>query len=127
MATSFAPAISERCSSGSPKTACSSSSDAIGVAYELLRRGGAEAAIAGGSESIINQLGHSDFQRVRLGIGRPGTEEDSSGYVLSEFTEDEHPIMVEMIDATTDLVEELINEGSLDPVTLNLGNTEEEL
>ncbi len=80
-----------------------------------------------GMGSIVNQLGHGDFQRVRLGIGRPGTEEDSSGYVLSEFTEDEHPIMVEMLDATTDLVEELINEGSLDPVTLNLGNTEEEL
>ncbi len=80
-----------------------------------------------GMRSIVNQLGHGDFQRVRLGIGRPGTGEDSSGYVLSEFTEDEHPIMVEMLDATTDLVEELINEGSLDPVTLNLGNTEEEL
>lgn len=80
-----------------------------------------------GMASIVNQLGHSDFQRVRLGIGRPGTGEDSSGYVLSEFTEDEHPIMAKMLDATTDLIEELIKEGALNPITLNLSNTEEEL
>lgn len=80
-----------------------------------------------GMESIMTRLGHGDFGRIRLGIGRPGTEQDSSSYVLSEFTDDEHPIMERMLDATTDLVEELINEGALNPVTLNLSNTEEEL
>ncbi len=46
-------------------SACSSSSDAIGVAYELLRRGDAQAAIAGGSESIINPLGISGFNALK--------------------------------------------------------------
>ncbi len=80
-----------------------------------------------GMESIVNRLGHGDFGRVRLGIGRPETREDSSRYVLSEFTGDEHTIMEKMLDATTDLVEKLINEGTLDPITLNLSNAEEEL
>ncbi|MFV2082059.1 MAG: aminoacyl-tRNA hydrolase, partial [bacterium] len=80
-----------------------------------------------GMESIVNRLGHSDFGRIRLGIGRPENRKDSSSYVLSEFTGDEHTIMEKMFDATTDLVEKLINEGTLDPITLNLSNAEEEL
>ncbi len=46
-------------------SACSSSSDAVGVAYELVKRGGAAAALAGGSESIINQLGISAFNALK--------------------------------------------------------------
>ncbi len=46
-------------------SACSSSSDAIGVAYELIKRGDAQAAITGGSESIINPIGISGFNALR--------------------------------------------------------------
>ena len=46
-------------------SACSSSSDAVGVAYELLRRGDAQAAIAGGSEAIINPLGLAAFSALK--------------------------------------------------------------
>jgi len=46
-------------------SACSSSSDAIGVAYELVKRGDVQAAIAGGSESIINPIGISAFNALR--------------------------------------------------------------
>lgn len=45
-------------------SACSSSSDAIGVAYELIKRDGAQAVIAGGSEAIINPLGISAFNAL---------------------------------------------------------------
>ena len=46
-------------------SACSSSSDAIGVAYELIKRGGAQAAIAGGSEAVINPIGVAGFNALR--------------------------------------------------------------
>jgi len=46
-------------------SACSSSSDAIGVAYELIRRGDTQAAIAGGSEAIINYLGITAFNALK--------------------------------------------------------------
>jgi len=46
-------------------SACSSSADAIGVAYELIRRGDAQAAIAGGSEAIINPIGVAAFNALR--------------------------------------------------------------
>jgi 3-oxoacyl-[acyl-carrier-protein] synthase II len=45
-------------------SACSSSSDALGVAYELIRRGDADAAISGGSEAIINPIGIAAFNAL---------------------------------------------------------------
>lgn len=45
-------------------SACSSSSDAIGAAYELIKRSDTEAVIAGGSEAAINHLGVSAFNAL---------------------------------------------------------------
>jgi len=45
-------------------SACSSGSDAIGVAYELIKQGGAQIALTGGSEAIINQLGITAFNAL---------------------------------------------------------------
>ncbi|MDD5770727.1 MAG: aminoacyl-tRNA hydrolase [Candidatus Omnitrophica bacterium] len=38
-----------------------------------------------GMKSIIEQLGTQEFSRLRLGIGRPRSPEDTSRYVLSGF------------------------------------------
>jgi 3-oxoacyl-[acyl-carrier-protein] synthase II len=46
-------------------SACSSSSDAIGVAYEVVKRGDAEAAITGGSEAVINLIGICAFNALK--------------------------------------------------------------
>ncbi len=46
-------------------SACSSSSDAMGVAYELIKRGGTQVAITGGSEAIINPLGVTAFNALK--------------------------------------------------------------
>ncbi len=46
-------------------SACSSSSDAIGMACEIIKRGDAQAAIAGGSEAIINPIGIATFNALR--------------------------------------------------------------
>ena len=73
-------------------SACSSSSDAIGVAYELIKRGGTEAAITGGSEAIINPIGISAFNALRAistrnddpqHASRP-FDADRDGFVISE-------------------------------------------
>jgi len=44
-----------------PTSACSSGSDAIGTAYEIVRRGDARAMLAGGTESIITPIGVAGF------------------------------------------------------------------
>ena len=46
-------------------SACSSGSDAIGVGYELIKRGDTQAVIAGGSEAIINPIGITSFSALK--------------------------------------------------------------
>jgi len=46
-------------------SACSSGSDAIGVGYELIKRGDTQAVIAGGSEAIINPIGIASFSALK--------------------------------------------------------------
>jgi 3-oxoacyl-[acyl-carrier-protein] synthase II len=46
-------------------SACASGADAIGIAYELIRRGDAPVMFAGGSESIINPLGFAGFNALK--------------------------------------------------------------
>jgi 3-oxoacyl-[acyl-carrier-protein] synthase II len=73
-------------------SACSSGSDAIGVAYELIKRGEADAIIAGGSESIINPIGVAGFNSLRAlstrnddptGASRP-FDATRDGFVIGE-------------------------------------------
>ncbi|MFH0941943.1 MAG: beta-ketoacyl-ACP synthase II [Chloroflexota bacterium] len=46
-------------------SACSSGSDAIGVAGEVIRRGDAQVMITGGSEAVINPLGIAAFNACK--------------------------------------------------------------
>lgn len=46
-------------------SACSSGSDAIGSAFEIIKRGDVDVMLAGGSESIINPVGVSAFNALR--------------------------------------------------------------
>jgi len=73
-------------------SACSSSADAVGVAYELIRRGDAQAAIAGGSEAIINPIGIAAFNALRAISTRNDAPQQASrpfdterdGFVIGE-------------------------------------------
>ena len=46
-------------------TACSASAHAIGDAFEIIRRGGAEVMVAGGSEAAITPMGVGGFAAMR--------------------------------------------------------------
>ncbi|MCJ7763544.1 MAG: beta-ketoacyl-ACP synthase II [Dehalococcoidales bacterium] len=73
-------------------SACSSGSDAIGAAYELIKRGEVRAMFAGGSESIMTPIGFAAFNALkalstrnsepRLASRPFDTERD--GFVISE-------------------------------------------
>ena len=73
-------------------SACSSSADAVGVAYELIKRGDADAALAGGSEAIINPIGVAAFNALKAISTRNNEPELASrpfdaerdGFVVSE-------------------------------------------
>lgn len=62
-------------------SACSSGSDAIGAAFELIKGGKIPAMIAGGSEAIINPLGISSFNALNA----LSTRNDNPGQASRPF------------------------------------------
>jgi len=73
-------------------SACSSGSDAIGIAYEILKHSDAQIIIAGGTEAVINPLGVSAFGALKAistrnddpkGASRP-FDSGRDGFVISE-------------------------------------------
>ena len=73
-------------------SACSSGSDAIGTAYEIIRRGDAQAILAGGSEAAVTPIGIAAFNALRAISTRNSEPQLASrpfdaeheGFVLSE-------------------------------------------
>ncbi len=50
-----------------------------------------------GVESIIQKLGTREFPRLRLGIGRPPGQMDAAAYVLQDFSDDDEPVLWEVL------------------------------
>jgi 3-oxoacyl-[acyl-carrier-protein] synthase II len=73
-------------------SACSSGSDAIGLAVEYIKNGIAQVMIAGGAEAIINPLGLTAFSQLKALSTRNDAPEkasrpfdkDRDGFILSE-------------------------------------------
>jgi 3-oxoacyl-[acyl-carrier-protein] synthase II len=73
-------------------SACSSSADAIGVAYETIKRGDTKAIVAGGAESTINAIGVAAFNACKALSERNDSPKEASrpfdkqrdGFVMAE-------------------------------------------
>jgi PTH1 family peptidyl-tRNA hydrolase len=55
-----------------------------------------------GLRSMDQQLGSSDYWRVRLGIGHPGSKERVLPYVLGDFVKEDVAWLVPLLDAIAD-------------------------
>jgi PTH1 family peptidyl-tRNA hydrolase len=65
-----------------------------------------------GIKSITEQLGHQDFARIRLGVGRPSnTNIPVVDYVLQNFDKEEQTRLVEFLNRTGDAIESFIFDG----------------
>ncbi|MFH0947855.1 MAG: aminoacyl-tRNA hydrolase [Elusimicrobiota bacterium] len=73
-----------------------------------------------GVESIIETLGTNEFCRIKIGIGRPGTDIDAVDFVLSDFTKEEALKMKSAILRASDAVSVFIESGI--QKTMNLFN-----
>jgi PTH1 family peptidyl-tRNA hydrolase len=74
-----------------------------------LKTGGGEGG-HNGLRSVANALGSKDFQRVRIGIGRPPGRKDPAAFVLEPFTAAERtevPTICELAADATELLVEL--------------------
>lgn len=60
-----------------------------------------------GLRSLKEQLGTADFWRFRIGIGRP-EHSDISRWVLSDFTAEESPLIQEVLNKSTEVLNQLL-------------------
>jgi len=64
-----------------------------------------------GIRSLIEAFGEGNFSRLRLGIDRPGGNDDVSDYVLRKFNPDERKILSRIISQARDSVVTIIVKG----------------
>ncbi|MFJ5966131.1 aminoacyl-tRNA hydrolase [Bacillus sp. NPDC093026] len=58
-----------------------------------------------GIKSLIQHLGSPEFDRIRIGIGRPQNGMKVVDYVLGRFSEEEQPVIVSAIQASVEACE----------------------
>jgi PTH1 family peptidyl-tRNA hydrolase len=75
-----------------------------------LKLGGGEGG-HNGVRSVAAGLGTKDFQRVRIGIGRPPGRKDPAAFVLENFTATERPEVSTICEQAADATELLIELG----------------
>jgi PTH1 family peptidyl-tRNA hydrolase len=75
-----------------------------------LKLGGGEGG-HNGLRSVANALGTKDFQRVRIGIGRPPGRKDPAEFVLENFSAAERPEVPTLCEMAADACELLIESG----------------
>jgi PTH1 family peptidyl-tRNA hydrolase len=75
-----------------------------------LKLGGGEGG-HNGLRSVANALGTKDFQRVRIGIGRPPGRKDPAAFVLENFTAAERTEVPTICEQAADATELLIDAG----------------
>lgn len=61
-----------------------------------------------GMKSLIQMLGTQEFQRIKLGIGRPAPGWKVVDHVLAPFTAEQRPLMEEAVAQVAGIVEEWI-------------------
>ncbi|MCP5468233.1 MAG: aminoacyl-tRNA hydrolase [Deltaproteobacteria bacterium] len=64
-----------------------------------------------GIQSIIQHLGHKEFCRLRLGIGRPPQGYDVSSYVLAKFSLEEEEIVEKITEKSIEAIDCYFKKG----------------
>ena len=77
-----------------------------------LKLGGGDAGHKG-VRSISQHLGTKDFNRIRMGIGRPSTKEEVSSFVLSNFSKTESDSAKILIKNLCDNFEKIIQKNQV--------------
>lgn len=75
-----------------------------------LKFGGGEGG-HNGLRSIASALGTKDFQRVRIGVGRPPGRQDPAAFVLENFNSKERPELDTILEQAADATELLLQYG----------------
>lgn len=66
-----------------------------------------------GLRDIIAAIGTNEFNRVRIGIGRPPGRQDAADFVLSGFNSSEREVLPHVLAHAADAVETIADDGML--------------
>jgi len=75
-----------------------------------------------GLRSIAEQLGTTDYPRLRIGVGRGDTQRDLADHVLARFTPQEQPDVEHAVTRAAEAVESWVTDGLAK--TMNVFNRE---
>lgn len=64
-----------------------------------------------GVSSIIEQVGSSDFLRIKVGIDKPQRPDEGADYVLAPFDHEQFPLIEESIKQASEAIETIIVSG----------------
>ncbi|MDP8963142.1 MAG: aminoacyl-tRNA hydrolase [Cyanobacteriota bacterium] len=78
-----------------------------------------------GMKSAIAHLGTQNFPRLRIGIGKSGTDKDSISHVLGKFSPQETQLMSEVLQLVVDAVELSLKQGVAKAMSLYNSRTVE--
>ena len=84
----------------------------LGFGEVKIKQGGGDAGHKG-VRSISQYLQTKDFNRIRLGIGRPSTKEEVSHFVLSNFSKTERAKLIVLFQKLSEDFEKIIEKKIL--------------
>ena len=83
----------------------------LGFGEIKIKQGGGDAGHKG-VRSISQHLQTKDFNRIRLGIGRPNTKEEVSHFVLSNFSKTEKDKLLILFQSLSEDIVKIIKKGT---------------
>ena len=61
--------------------------------------------------SIVETLGSRDFDRLKIGIGRPAPPEQPEDYVLRSFSREDKAVIEEVLERAVAAIDMIIRDG----------------
>ena len=76
---------------------------------KIRKKGGAGSH--NGMKSVVQELGTTDFTRIRVGIGQPEFKSDMINYVIGKVPKEEQEILHQGVKKAAEAVEEILKNG----------------
>lgn len=76
---------------------------------KIRKKGGAGSH--NGMKSVVQELGITDFPRVRIGIGQPEFKNDAINYVIGHVPDEEYEVLQKGVNIASVAIEEIITHG----------------
>ena len=76
---------------------------------KIRKKGGAGSH--NGMKSIVQELGTTEFARIRVGIGQPEFKNDMINYVIGKIPKEEQVILQRGVNKAAEAIEEILKNG----------------